>query len=458
MSETNALKTFMTDVANAIRSKTGKTDKLVPINFPNEILSIETSSGSDEDVELIEKDINFYDYDGTLLHSYTLEELNALTSLPPLPSHEGLTCQEWNWTLSDLKALNRKMDVGATYITDDGATRIHIKLVGKRWNTIPLHFAQTVSNGVQVNWGDGSSVETVSGTGQVNPTHSYASEGEYVISLKVLDGTLTFGDVTVSPYSCLIASGIVANRGYVNSVIEINIGSGVESLGTSCFNQFQSMLKVSIPNTVTLLNDSPFNYNTKLMACIIPKSITALAKNSFYYCQNLRIVSFPCELTYIGGQSFMYNNSLKKAIFPPQLSWDTTNGACFSMCPQIEEIYLPETMITNLPKNCFANCNSLKKVELHGDTEYKLLANAFVSCQGIEKIVVKGAKKTFYTSCFGNCYSISVLDFTECDSVVSSDTGTLYGTGFEIRVPLALVDSYKSATEWKNYKDYIVGV
>lgn len=35
------------------------------------------------------KDITFYDYDGTIVASWTLEELATKTALPDYPSHEG---------------------------------------------------------------------------------------------------------------------------------------------------------------------------------------------------------------------------------------------------------------------------------------------------------------------------------------------------------------------------------
>ena len=45
-------------------------------------------------------DVVFRDYDGTILYSYSASEVASLSSLPPLPTREGLTCQGWNWTLS----------------------------------------------------------------------------------------------------------------------------------------------------------------------------------------------------------------------------------------------------------------------------------------------------------------------------------------------------------------------
>lgn len=48
--------------------------------------------------------VKFWDYDGTLLYSYTDAEALALTSLPPNPSHTGLTAEGWNWTLAEIKS------------------------------------------------------------------------------------------------------------------------------------------------------------------------------------------------------------------------------------------------------------------------------------------------------------------------------------------------------------------
>ena len=43
-----------------------------------------------------EEYVRFYDYDGTLVASYTLKEAQKLTSLPYGPNHEGLIFQGWN--------------------------------------------------------------------------------------------------------------------------------------------------------------------------------------------------------------------------------------------------------------------------------------------------------------------------------------------------------------------------
>ena len=60
-------------------------------------------------------DVTFIDYDGSILYSYSLEESQELTELPELPSHDGLVCQGWNWTLEAIKALNRP-EIGRAHV------------------------------------------------------------------------------------------------------------------------------------------------------------------------------------------------------------------------------------------------------------------------------------------------------------------------------------------------------
>ena len=169
-------------IGDSIRAKTGRTNMIPPLNMPAEIASIQTS----------DLYVTFYDYDGTIVASYSLEEIQNLTSLPAGPIHKGFTFQGWNYTLEKVKAFTRSMNVGAIYTTNDGKTRIYITLGEGR--TSPL--LGCCPNGtVIVDWGDGTTPDTLTGTStsaiQYTPTHNYTSPGNYVISLTV-NGTCGF--------------------------------------------------------------------------------------------------------------------------------------------------------------------------------------------------------------------------------------------------------------------------
>lgn len=112
-------------IANAIRSKNGSSDTYTVSQMAQAITDIPSGGGSDE------KDVFFYDYDGTVLYSYKKSDFLALSSMPANPTHSGLTAQGWNWTLSDAKTYVTtydKLNIGQMYITDDGDTRIYITL------------------------------------------------------------------------------------------------------------------------------------------------------------------------------------------------------------------------------------------------------------------------------------------------------------------------------------------
>ena len=78
------------------------------------------------------KEVNFYDYDGKLLYSYTLAEAQSLAALPAAPDHSSdtipLTFQGWNYTLAQVNALTDKCNIGATYIPTDGKTHLTIHI------------------------------------------------------------------------------------------------------------------------------------------------------------------------------------------------------------------------------------------------------------------------------------------------------------------------------------------
>ena len=337
-------------------------------------------------------DITFYDYDGTIVTSWTLEELATKTALPDYPSHEGLTCQGWNWSLADLKTTNRKMNVGAMYITDDGKTRIYIRLEEGR--TSPM--LGVCPNGtVTVDWGDGTTPDTLTGTNTTTvkwtPNHAYAAPGEYVIKLTV-DGTMGFyGDSSSSGGSEILrysSGNDNRNHVYRNSVQKIEIGNGVTSIGSYAFNNCYSLASITIPDGVTSIGTYTFNGCYSLASITIPDGVTSIEMYTFSGCYSLASITIPDGVTSIGSYA----------------------------------IY---------------DCYSLASITIH---------------DGVTRI------KDF---AFGDCYCIAFYDFTAYTTVPTlARTNAFNGipADCEIRVPAALADAWKAATNWSTYADHIVGV
>ena len=261
------------------------------------------------------KDVNFYDYDGTLVASYSLSEAQSLTALPDGPTHDGLTFQGWNYTLEKVKAFTRPMNVGAMYITDDGKTRLHIRIAAEGRMTVPLYFSQTVANGVTIDWGDGSATQTLAGAGNVNTTHTYASIGDYVITLDPADGcTLGFGDGSSS--YCVLGENAGRNQVYCNMLQDVQIGNGVIKIGTYAFYSCSSLASITIPDGVTSIGSNTFYDCYSLASIAIPDGVTSIGSNTFYECYSLASITIPDGVTSIGTYAFYRCYSLASIIIP----------------------------------------------------------------------------------------------------------------------------------------------
>ena len=340
-------------IGDSIRAKTGKTNMIPPLNMPTEIESIQTSGGSST---VTTGDVNFYDYDGTLVTSYSLSEAQSLTALPDGPTHEGLIFQGWNYTLEKVKAFTRSMNIGAIYTTNDGKTRIYITLGEGR--TSPL--LGCCPNGtVIVDWGDGTTPDTLTGTStstiQYTPTHNYTSPGNYVISLTV-DGTCGFlGNNTYNNFCYLLKYSTTAdtrNLYYQNAITKIEFGDNVTSIRQNTFRDCYSLTSLTIPNSVTSIEVSAFNGCYSLTSLTIPDSVISIGNSVFSGCYSLTSLTIPDSVTNIVDGAFQNCYSLASIVIPDSVT--TIGQNAFYSCYGMAEYHLkPATPPTLSNTNAF---------------------------------------------------------------------------------------------------------
>ena len=286
-------------------------------------------------------DVNFYDYDGTIVASYSLSEAQSLTALPDGPTHDGLTFQGWNYTLEKVKAFTRPMNVGAMYITDDGKTRLYIRIAAEGRMNVPLYISQTVANGVTIDWGDGSATQTFAGTGNVNTTHTYASIGDYVITLDPVDGcTLGFGAGTNS--YCVMGSTGNNNKVYCNMLQAVRVGIGVTSIGNYAFQGCYSLASVTIPDGVTSIGNSAFQGCPSLASITISNGVTSIGNYAFQSCYSLASVTIPNGVTSIGSSAFHSCYGMAEYHLKPTTPPKLFNANAFASIPSDCIIYVPQ--------------------------------------------------------------------------------------------------------------------
>ena len=447
--------TDLTKVADAIRAKGGTSEQLIyPDGFVTAISNIQTGGTPSEPP--MEADINFYDYDGTLLYAWTLDELAGKTALPDLPTRTGLVCQGWNWTLAEIKALGRKVQVGLNYITDDGKTRLYITIpdVGVQ-GTIPLCFLQTVANGVTVDWGDGSATQSFAGTGEIQTSHQFTA-GDHIITLAVADGcTLTLGrNASVrnvfGPYG-------TARRAVMSLLKRVEIGKNVSRLGTYGFIQCGQLSEITVPTSVTSVGANAFESCGSLKAFIVPKGCTISELSSFYANYSLRTISIPNGVTKIGGYLLRNSNSLPHITFPNSVT--EILGYVMANCQSIDEIIIPDA-VTSLSGYTFDTCLTAQKLVI--GSGITAIPNNFAStCYSLIRLDFPAGITSIGASAFANCQGVLWYNFTYCDAVptlANTNAFTGINANCKIQVPASLVDEWKAATNWATYADYIEGV
>lgn len=387
-----------------------------------------------------QSDVNFYDYDGTILYSYTASEFAELTEMPANSIHDGLTSQGWNWSLADAKAQVTAIgvcDIGQMYITDDGKTRLycHFEDAVKHF-----YFGLGVNGTLLIDWGDGTtSTMTGSDRGSVTRTeHTYATGGDYVITITVSSGNFAFSGT--SNYGYLFSKSDVnaSNIHYPNLAClkRVELGSNVY-FGNYSFCRCSNLEYVTIPS------DMPSSVGT----CV------------FYLCYNLKHITIPTKssspITSLTNYMFYYAYSLQSISLPKTIT--TINNSLFYNACALKRFVMPSTITSVGSSLLYANY-SVNHVYISTSlTEIK--TTDFYRCYSLCKLVVPASVTSIATKAFQDCYGMREYHFksTTPPTLDNADAFTNIQSDCVIYVPSASLTAYQGATNWSTYASQMVG-
>ena len=412
MSNYIATDTDLTTVANAIRTKGGTNAQLsFPSGFVTAIENITTGGVTPAP----EKLINFIDYDGTILYSYTASEFAQLSALPSNPTHHSnLIPQGWNRTLAQIQshvaAFPRvPITVGQIYRTIDGKTHVHLYIspaimaVGKSWYFI---YSQTVAYGVEIDWGDGSAIEKHSTTNDaVYCTHNYGQPGHYEITMDVVDGELL-----------------------LDSKSE-NAITGAYYAAERCWNR-QFLRAIEIGDNVTSIGNYAFAYQNFLETITISPDVTSIGKEAFDECLSLRAIILP-NVTSLGQYAF----------------WS---------CSGAKWILMPTTM-TSWSDYIFDACGGVLRGIIIPDGITQIKQYTFGECYGMSTLIIPSSVTSIANYAFYRCYSTMEYHFLSTTPPTLAHTDAFYRTTnfCKIYVPVGCGNAYKNATNWSTYASQI---
>ena len=406
----------------------------------------------------VKKQINFIDYDGTILHSYTSAEWTSVAALPSNPSHAGLIAQGWNWTKAQIDAqLTAIPDgdiwVGQMYITDDGKTRIYIHLEESR-----LHpYLGICPNGtVVVDWGDGSATSTLTGSSLmdvVTKDHVYASGGDYMITLTVSSGSFSFYGISNTTFLLRKDVTTTANvhRVYSNAVRKVEIGINA-SIGDYAFRYCSRLTAVTIPSGVTSIGTYAFAGCYDLGSVTIPNSVTSIGTYAFSNCSILRSITMPNSVTSISNFVFLSCNGLVSVTIPNGVM--SINNSAFSGCNRLVSVNIPNDVMS-IDKSVFINCVCLASVNIpNGVTS--ISNTVFSSCYSLGSVTIPNGVTSIAANAFYNCYGLGEIHFKPATppTVENPNAWTGVPTDCKIYVPTGSLSTYTSAENYPSPSTY----
>ena len=477
----STLTSLFSDIADAIRGKTGSSATIVADDFPTAIASIPTGGGS-ATIEPLSVTANgtytapsgvdgyspvvvnvpssggggsasdavrFLDYDGTVLYTYSDTDFANLTAMPANPTHTGLTAQGWNWTLANAKtyvATYGMLDIGQMYVTDDGTTRVYISLIDSA--RLSPYLGICPNGTVVVDWGDGTATDTLTGTSLYavqRAQHTYASVGDYIITLTVLSGKFAIygsgSSSTSSNGSYLLTrtnGDIVSQRCYQSAIQKVELGtnvsvggnaffacysltnitlpSSVTSIGANAFYNCYSLTNITIPSGVTSIGTYTFGYCYSLTSITLPSSVTLIGANAFYDCYSLTNITIPSGVTSIGEDTFESCNSLTNITIPSSVK--SIGRYAFESCNSLTNITIPSG-VASIKDYTFSKCCSLTSITLPNSVT-SIGANAFYNCYSLTNITIPSGVTSIGNSAFGYCNSLTSI--TLPNSVTSIGT------------------------------------
>ena len=156
--------------------------------------------------------------------------------------------------------------------------------------------------------------------------------------------------------------------------------------------------------------------------------------NDIVYCNMLQDVSIGKNVTSIGNDTLSY---------------------CYSLA----SITIPNS-VTSIGSSAFQSCYSLASITIPNSVT-SIGSSAFYKCYSLASITIPNSVTSIGSSAFNNCFGMRYYDFSACTSIPAlSNTNAFRNnpSDFQMLIPSALYDNWKTATNWATYASYMVAV
>ena len=165
------------------------------------------------------------------------------------------------------------------------------------------------------------------------------------------------------------------------------------SIGSSAFENCNSLINVTIPNSVTSIGGSAFEGCSSLASVAIGDGLTSIGYSAFYGCERLASITVS------------ENNSVFKSVDGNLYSKDGTVLLQYAI-GKTETAFVIPNSVTSIGSSAFENCGSLTEVTI-GDKVESMGDYVFYSCGSLTSVTIGNNVTSMGDSVFENCSNLT---------------------------------------------------
>lgn len=414
-------------------------------------------------------DVNFYNFDNSLLKSVKVMRGQKAEYGPVAPTHPdtiqaNYTFEGWDKPLDNVQ---RDLDVYAKYKTEslsdfvfelnEEGTEYSLNYCGSKEESITV--PSTYLGLPVTSIGDNAFVSSTSkyvtipsGITSIGKEAFY--ENKSVVEIKGMEGVTDIGEDAF---------------GYTDSLTSVTLPNTLDNLGTRAF-EYSGIKEVALPDELASKPSYLFK-GAKIEKVHLPDKWGEIPDALFYDCASLTEFNWPTGTSAIGNNAFDGASAIKTLTVPntvTSIGWygfgemTSLTSIDLSSCTLIENVkqylFYKDTSLTDvkLPpnlkdavRNLFEKCSSLKTVEL--PKTLTKIDGFFLDCTSLESVSIPDSVTLITSGSFKNCISLKEVSIpvsiTSIDGIFDSDTKVTihYGGTEEQWNKVSGFDSYAGA-------------